>query len=245
MVARSFARCGVVVVLLSLSGCGFAPQERLALMQSVLTATQAQAVNVQGVIGQFEAASADARKVLADPNLTPETRDRLLGYVAQIDQQLAKYRPTLAGLQDAVAQIQADIAAAQAAGEDLDVGTEIQTYGRAIGTGGAVLPPPLNAYAGLIGLATTLVGGVVGSVVRSRKDQAVLAQQRQQAQAALQQQQVQADTVVQGIVGSVNALLASSAVTDAEAARQVLKDYQVANCPEARAAVRQAQGLMA
>jgi hypothetical protein len=245
MVVRSFARGGVVVVLLSLAGCGTSPQERLALMQGVLTATQAQAASVQDVIAQFEGASADARKVLADPNLAPETRARLLGYIAQIDQQLARYRPMLSGLQEAVAKIQADIAAAGAQGENLDAGSEIQMYGHAIGMGGAALPPPLNAYAGLIGLATTLVGGVVGSVLRGKKADAQLAQQQQQAQAALTQQKAQADTVVQGIVGSVNALLKSTAVPDPEAAKTVLRDYQVANCPQARAAVRQAQGSLA
>jgi uncharacterized membrane protein YeaQ/YmgE (transglycosylase-associated protein family) len=234
MVRRGFVLSSVAVILLMVSGCGTTPQDRLAAMQSVLSTAQVQAGNVQNVISQFEAASADAKKILSDPNLPAATREQVTGYITQVDQQLAKYRPVLSGLQTAITKLQAQIAVAQASGENLDLGTEIQRYGQTIGLGGAALPAPFNAYAALAGLVTTVVGGVVGSVIRSKKDQTVLAQQKQQA-----------DTVVQAIVGSVNELLASNVVTDAEAAKKVLKDYQVANCPEARAAVRQAQGTIA
>jgi len=234
MVRHWFVLSSVVVILSLVGGCDGTPQDRLAIMQSVLSTAQTQAGNVQNVVSQFEAAAADAKNLLSDPNLPAATREQVTGYIIQVDQQLAKYRPVLSGLQDAITKIQAQIAVAQASGENLDVGSEIQGYGQTITMGGAALPPPFNAYAALIGLGTTVVGGVVGSIARAKKDQAILSQQKQQA-----------DTVVQGIVGSVNELLHSDAVKDADAARQILKEYQITNCPEARAAVRQAQGTIA
>ncbi len=109
--------------------------------------------------------------------------------------------------------------------------------------GSGALPAPFNAVSALAGLLTTLVGGVIGSVARSRKAQAQLAAQQDQAQAELAAQQKQTDDIVHGIVGSVNALIDSKVVTDPQEAKKILKEYQIENAPEARAAVRKAQGL--
>ncbi len=230
-------RLAVAVVLVSIligyaGGCGLTPAQRVGLVQNALTATEAKAAPVREVVAQFDEAARQAQTLLADPNLPPAVRTKILEGAKVIEDQLVKYRPVLQSLDARVAKLQDLLAQAQAQGDDLDVGREIQTYGQGLTVGSGALPAPFNAVGALVGLATTLAGGVIGSVTRSRKDQAQLAAQQQQT-----------DDIVHGIVGSVNALIDSKVVTDPDEAKKILKEYQIQNAPAARAAVRKAQGL--
>lgn len=215
-----------------ISGCGTTPATRVAQVQGVLTAAQSQADTVREVVQQFQAAADQAKAILCDPNLPPSVRTKVQQEAAAVQAQLDKYQPTLAALETRVQKLQELLAQARAAGDDLDFGQELQTYGQGLSVTSGALPSPANAVVALAGAAMTLFGGVIGSVTRAKK-----------AKADLVAQQEQSDKIVGGIVGSVNALLQSAAVTDPAAAKQVLKDYQVENAPEARAAVRKAQGL--
>jgi hypothetical protein len=217
-----------------LAGCGSTSASRVAQVQTVLTVAQAQADTVRNVVNQFETAANEAQAILSEPNLPASVRTTILQKAVEAQAQLDKYRPTLASLETRVGQLQDLLTQAQAAGTDLDLGQELQTYGQGLSVTSGALPPPVDFIVGLIGVAMTLVGGAIGSVARAKK-----------AKADLAAQQRQSDDIVGGIVGSVNALLASPAVADPAAAKAVLQEYQVQNAPAARVAVRKAQGLAA
>jgi len=218
-------------------GCGTTPATRLAQAQAILAVAQLRTGDLAEVVGQFEAAAQQTRALLADPNLPAEVRTKAEAARSRIEAELATYRPQLEAMRVRLLKIQELIAQAEVSGSDVGLGQEIQIYGQGLTVGSGALPPPFNAYGALAGLLATIVGGVIGSVTRRRKDQAVLEQEKQQSQQ-------QHEQVVQGIVGSVNALIESPAVPDAAAAKKVLQEYQVQNCPAARAAVRKAQGLI-
>jgi hypothetical protein len=226
------------IPILFSGGCGTTPASRLAQAQSVLAVAQTRVGDLQTLVAQFEAAGAQAKSLLADPNLPPEMRTQVLAAGTKIEEELARYQPQLATLQTRIAKLEELIAQAQASGSEIGLGQELEVYGQGLLIGSGTLPSPVNAYTALAGVLATVIGGAIGSVTRGRQAQVQL----QEETAQVQQQN---DTVIQGIVGSVNALIESDAVPDPAAAKKILQDYQVENCPEARVAVRKAQGLAA
>jgi uncharacterized protein YlxW (UPF0749 family) len=219
------------MLMFSLVGCASTSAGRVAQLQGAMSVAQNQVQTLEAIVEQCEAATQEAQAFLADPNLLPGVREKIVSQAAAVETQLQQYRPRLQALQSRIEQLQDLIAQAQAG--EMDWAKEIQTYGQSITAGSAELPGPLGGYGALLGLALTFVGGVAGFFTRAKK-----------AQADLDTHQQQTDNIVAGIVGSVNALLQSSAVPNPDAAKQVLQDYQTENCPEARAAVRKAQGLV-
>ncbi len=91
-------RLGTAVVLVSIllgyaGGCGLTPAQRVGLVQDALTATEAKAAPVREVVAQFDEAARQAQTLLADPNLSPAVRAKILEGARVIEDQLVQYRP--------------------------------------------------------------------------------------------------------------------------------------------------------
>ena len=223
----------MVAMMVAVSGCNATSAERVAMLEGMLGTINAQSEQIQQIVDGLEEAAAKAELVIDSPLVPEDKRESARQKLLWAREQLTRYRPLLADLQEAMVTVEAEIAKAET-GAGFGLGQELQLYGRGISVGAPALPASFNGIAALLGLGLSLVGGIVGSIAQKKKDAGQLAA-RQQAN----------DQAVRGIVQSVDALLGSTAVVSSDRAKQVLKDHQIQHSPEARAAVRRAMGAAA
>lgn len=160
--------CVALLAVLALAGCGGSLPAELtrhaATAQQVLHETEAELAAVRPALEQVRA------EIAALPPDDPVRRqlEAVLAQAEGVEAELEQRRAdALAVIEDFRARLVA-LGASGAEGAEAD----IKAVGAAVGAGGALLPPPLNAYAALAGGLLGVVGGVVGQIQRRRAQRA-------------------------------------------------------------------------
>ena len=188
---------------LPLAGCDMTGEQRIAQLQQAVTATQQLSQQLAAKIGEFEKALADAQALAQQPGVDPAIVAKLQSDIAFLQAKLAQAKPVQQALDKQLATYQESLKVALAS--PIDVEAEAKLYGQGVSAVGAVLPPPFNIYVGLIGSLIGVGGGIIGAILKGRKD----------------------GKSFTGIVDSVSVLLNSPLVTDKEAAKSILAREQV------------------
>lgn len=201
--------------LFLLPGCGTTPEQRLEMAQNWLDTGSQWSEGLDEAITAAELVVEQADAALVDVNLPNLDREKVLAVKAEAQEQIAKFRAKKA-------QIDADILALQtlvekAQTEGAEVLNEIEFYGQGLKVVGNRVGGDVGGY---IALAGTLLGGVAGALAGLAKN-------------------LQTRKVLEGVVGSVSALLTSPAVPDRDAATAVLEGTQT---PAVETAVRKIIG---
>jgi hypothetical protein len=201
--------------ILPLSGCGLSSQQRLDLVKSYIHTGQAASQSLDEAIAAAELVVDQTAMALADPNLPAQEVQEILAVQAQAKRQIAAFQSKKALIDTDVNRWEQMLSQAQTEGPG--VLDELEVYGGGMEILGHRIGGRVGGY---IALAGALVGGIAGTL-------AGLARNRRTRQ------------VLEGVVGSVSALLASDAVPDPEQAKGVLEAAQL---PPVRDEVRKVLG---
>jgi hypothetical protein len=174
MRARTFQTIVFLLFVAPLGGCGTTSEQRVAQLQRAVTATQEMSKQVSAKVTELQGALANAQALAKNSAATPAQIAKLTNDITTIQAKLATAKPLQDHLDQQLAAYQTQLTAALTAGP-LDAAGEAQVYGQGVSAVGAVLPPPWNIYAGLVGSLIGIVGGVVGTVARGRKADAAMA----------------------------------------------------------------------
>ena len=158
----------LVVLVLAVVGCGSTSQDRMDGLLQFLGWAQDTSAKIDEDIAAVEQGIADLIIAADDPSLTSEQAENIVTALQLAETNLVLARSGKVKIDTAIAQARADIEAIAAEG-DADIGTEIRAVGATISASAATLPPPYGAYAGLIGLAVTTIGGIVTSIFARRQ----------------------------------------------------------------------------
>lgn len=205
----------LILSILPLSGCGMSAEQRLDLVKSYIHAGQAASQSLDEAIAAAELVVDQAATTLADPNLPTQEVQKILAIQVQAQKQVAAFQSKKALIDADVNRWKQMLSQAQTQGPG--VLDELEVYGGGMEILGHRIGGRVGGY---IALAGALVGGIAGAL-------AGLARNRRTRQ------------VLEGVVGSVSALLASDAVPDPEQAKGVL---QAAQLPPVRDEVRKVLG---
>lgn len=214
-----------IATLAPISGCVDDGQsaQRIASLQSALQVTHTAVEDYSAKADTIAAAVDAAAAKLADPNVAGE---KLAEIKRQYDELRASYAAVRAKLDQTVAAEKAyetKLAEARAAG-DISAQQEIALYGEGVAAAAPMLPSPWNA---IVSALVPVVTAVAGSMVKGRTA-------KKEADAV----QEQHDAEVKGVVTSVDKLVESNLVTDAEAAKKLLAYEQARAEPASVAAVQ-------
>jgi hypothetical protein len=165
MRARTFQTIVFLLFVAPLGGCGTTSEQRVAQLQRAVTATQEMSKQVSAKVTELQGALANAQALAKNSAATPAQIAKLTNDITTIQAKLATAKPLQDHLDQQLAAYQTQLTAALTAGP-LDAAGEAQVYGQGVSAVGAVLPPPWNIYAGLVGSLIGIVGGVVGTVAR-------------------------------------------------------------------------------
>lgn len=206
MRVRTFQTIVFLLFVLSVGGCGLTSEQRLAALQRTVATTQNLSSQLSARISDLEKALADAQILAKQPGVPPATVAKLQADIALLQGRINQAKPMQEQLDQRLAAYQAQLTAALE--KPIDVAGEAQVYGQGVSAIGAILPPPFNVYAGLIGSLIGIGGGVIGAIVKGKKD----------------------GNAVDGLVAGVNALLDSPIVGEKkEEAKSVLARAQAKN----------------
>jgi small-conductance mechanosensitive channel len=159
-----------------IGGCGLTSDQRVSALQNAIAQTQAISQQMEAKIQQLETVIEQAKTALADPNATDATLVYLRDSLAKVEAKLAAMRPVKQVVDQNLAVLQKQLAAALAAGP-LDPQKEFAAYGRGVTTVSAALPPPFNTIGLMIGsLVLPLIGGIVGAFAKGKQAKTQLAQ---------------------------------------------------------------------
>jgi len=199
---RRFATIAVVCGVCGLAGCGTDTTARLELYDQAVRRLEQASEQIDSRLAAIDAFLAQAQIALADPNLGDVAGEILAGVQAAI----AKRDEALEVKQKvdtALAQIRVQIDQLKAAGS-IDVSDEIGLVGSGLAAAG-------QASGGKTGAWLVAIGGLVaaaGGVIRGNRAAG------------------SARHVAEKVIASVDTLLNSSLVTDAEQAKKLLAKGQ-------------------
>ena len=224
-----------------LTGCNTTSDERIAALQTALDSVEAKSKQYDATIATLMPSIATLQKALTDPNLTGPNASKLATELADLQ---AKYQVLVSLKATVDQQATAYDAVLQKARADgnIDIQKELSLYGQGAVAVSAALPPPFNAILLGIGAVLTAAGGIAGAFVKGQATQGQVATATQAANTTATQATDQlstAQTAIQGIVASVDALLQSPLVTNAKDAKALLAAHQASNAPQAAVAVQE------
>lgn len=199
---RRFATIVAVCGLLGLAGCGTSTTERLELYDQAVNRLEQVSEQVDSRLAAIDAFLATAQTALSDPNLGDAAGEILAGVQAAIAKRDEAIEAK-AKLDVALAQIRANIEEIKAKG-DIDVADEVALVGGGLAAAGQATGGAIGAWLVAIGCLVAAVGGIV------RGNRAATTAQH----------------VTQKVIASVDTLLGSSLVTDAEKAKALLANDQ-------------------
>lgn len=206
MKARTFQVIIFCLLMAPIGGCSLTSEQRVAELQKAVMLTQNLSNQLSARILDLEKALADAQALAKQPGVPPATVAKLQTDIAALQTRIAQAKPMQEALDQQLAAYQTQLTAAMAA--PIDIAGEAQVYGQGISTIGAVLPPPFNVYAGLIGSMIGIGGGFLGAFLKGKKD----------------------GNAFDGMVAATNALLDSPIIGDKkEEAKSVLARGQAKN----------------
>jgi len=195
---RRFATIMAVCGLLGLAGCGTNTTERLELYDQAVSRLEQASEQIDSRLAAIDAFLKQAEIALSDPNLGDAAGEILAGVQAAI----AKRDEALevkAKVDLALSQIREQIDQVKAQGS-IDVADEVALVGGGLAAAG-------QAAGGAIGAWLVAIGGLVaaaGGVIRGNR----------------------AKHVTEKVIASVDTLLGSGLVTDAEEAKKLLAKDQ-------------------
>lgn len=203
------------VSILTLAGCEMTPQQRLALVQSYIDAGQAASVSLDQAIAAAELVIDQTQATLSEPNLPAAEVEKILAVQAEARKHIATFRSKKTLIDGDIARWEELLAQAKAQGAD--VVSEIEVYGGGLQILGTRIGGQAGGYVALAGALIAGLGGAAAGLAKNMRTRKTL----------------------EGVVGSVSALLASEAVVDPEQAKSVL---QAAQLPPVRNEVRKVLG---
>jgi len=209
----------LAVLCLFLSGCGTTPEQRMAMVQSYIEAGQRASASLDDAIAATELVLDQAAASLNDPNLPAKEVQQILAMQKEARDQLAAFRAKKTMLDNDLARWKDLLAQAQAKG--VGVFDEVQLYGEGLRALGNQVGGNVGGYVSLAGALVAAISGALAGIASQRN------------------KTTQTRKTLEGVVGSVSALLASDAVVDRDKATNVL---QAAQLPEVRSEVRQVLG---
>lgn len=219
-------------VTLPVGGCGTDSSRRVALLQTAVGQIEALSETLDAKITQVQVLLAANEKLLSDPNAAGDTLAKLREENARLSAALAAAKPVKALFDDKLALYRAELVKAQAGGP-IDPNKEAELYGKGLGAIGGAVGGRARVWLTLAATIVTTFGGAVGgAIARGRKARADLEAVREGAHERLKltedewrrrydaelDARNEADRAAEGLVTSVDALLASGvdAVTTAK-----------------------------
>jgi hypothetical protein len=197
--------------ILPVAGCGMTAQQRLDLVQSYIDAGQAASVSLDQAIAAAELVVDETQAALSDPNLPAQEVEKILAVQVEARKHIATFKSKKALIDGDIGRWEELLVKAKTEGADAI--SEIEVYGGGLQILGTRIGGQAGGYVALAGALMAGVGGAVAGLARNMRTRKTL----------------------EGVVGSVSALLASDAVTDPEQAKGVLRAAQL---PGVRSEVR-------
>lgn len=188
---------GILLLLFTVSGCNTTSDQRVALLEGAVVQAEKVSGELEIRLDEMELILVKTQAALNDPNLPVDFQEQLNDLFTQtIDgiKVISAKRGEYAGL---ITRLREQIEEAKEGG--IDLGAELQLYGKGLETTAEYLPPVVSGYVTLAGT----VFGILGLILAKRRKKELV-----------------------GVVKSVDKLLTSEAITDTEAATKVLKDAQ-------------------
>ena len=197
--------------------CGFAltgcdkqgSAQRVTELKATLDKAQSLSTSVDEQIKQFEAVVASGQNMLLDPNIPDSMKPSIQQAFDVAVDKLATLKLYKTKIEMAVTQYQKVLDSALADANNIGLEQEIQTYGGLAMSTAPYLPPPYNGYVYLGGALATVLAGFFAA--KNKK---------------LTTQVDESKKTITEIVISVDKLLSSPAVPDAELAKSVLEKAQ-------------------
>lgn len=201
----------LLLSLLSSAGCDMTPEQRLAMVQSYVDAGQAASSSCDQAIAAAELVVEETQLAMTDANLPAAEAGKILALQTEARKHIAAFRSQKALIDGDVARWEGLLVKART--EGADALSEIQVYGGGLQILGTRIGGQAGGYVALAGALIAGLGGALAGLGRNMRTRRTL----------------------EGVVGSVSALLASDVMTDPEQAKSVL---QAAQLPSVRSEVR-------
>ncbi|MCK9243656.1 MAG: hypothetical protein WC877_03285 [Dehalococcoidales bacterium] len=207
----------------ALTGCEQTSAERIAEVKKVIDDANAASSSLDVSIAQIEPVIANLKLALGDPNIPEDIKPAAAKALEAALQRLNQLKAYKHQVDSAMADAKRILDTA-AAGGDIGLTAELQTYGSLISAAGAYVPQPYGGYLYLGGMLVAALGGLIGSIVTASQKN---------------KQLKKSEGVLREVVVSVDKLLTSPAVTDTEAAKTILEKSQSSSTQNVVDAIRQ------
>lgn len=149
----------VTIVLMPLfSGCETSA-ERIAQVESAISAARNVSASADKYIAMLAASTPALEQSLADGNLPSELRQKTLAALNTTRTKLQSLQQAKIKADNALAQYQATLQQIKADANNVTWATEAQAYGEGAKVIAPMLPPPYNGYVYLGGWILSLIGG--------------------------------------------------------------------------------------
>ena len=92
MRARTFITLATLFLIAPIGGCGLSSAERIAVIEQTVATLQDKSAQLDTTITALEQFLGESQTLLADPNLPPESVDRIAAAVVQAQDKLAEVK---------------------------------------------------------------------------------------------------------------------------------------------------------
>ena len=192
------------VLLVWLPSCNMLPNERVAILEEMLTRAEGISTELDKRLADVETVALEAQTALADVNIPPEQKEQMAAILSESLAQIEKISGIREEYTGKITALKAKIEVAKADG--VSFGEELQLYAEGVQSVAGKIP----GVGGYVTLASVVLAGIGGVMARKR------GQQRDAAEGGLTE-----------VVKSVDKLLADKdAIKDVKAAKLVLKSNQ-------------------
>jgi len=193
------------------------PNERVAVLEEMLVRAEAISTELDNRLADVETVALEAQTAIADVNLPAEQKAEMLKIVDESLAQIKKISAIRGEYTAKITNLRAKIEVAKVDG--VSFGEELQLYAEGLQSVAGKIPG-VGSYVTIGSMILAVIGGVIARR-RSQQRDIVVAERDE-----VIGQRNEAENAVEGVVRSVDRLLASDAVKDPKAAKQVLKDAQ-------------------
>ncbi|MFA7485714.1 MAG: hypothetical protein WCZ89_06795 [Phycisphaerae bacterium] len=208
--------------LLPLTGCEQTSEQRVAEVKRIVDNANAISSSLETSISQLEPVITNLQAVLDDPNVPEDIKAVASKTFQSAQQRLSQLKAHKLRVDAALVNAESILDAAAAG--DVGITEELQTYGSLITAAGTYVPQPIGGYLYLGGTLLTALGGLVGSILTAMQKNKEL----EEGQKTLTE-----------VVISVDKLLGSPVVSDAEQAKSILEKAQSGTTQNAVDAIHQ------
>jgi hypothetical protein len=185
MRTRMFIFIALIAAGLPLGGCDSTSQQRIAAIQKTVGELEKRSAQLDAAVSGLQVFMADAKGMLADPNVTGEASGKLAELIektqAQITEQLAtkaKIDAVLAALQQKLQQVDA--------GGQVDVSDELALLANGLSAAGTQISGETGKWLSLGGAILAFIAGLVPGLLKARAVGTSLAQAKTALQDVVQ-----------------------------------------------------------